>query len=56
MEMIATNNDDAELWFVIGNIYAEQRQFTDAESAFDSSLSISPEDIRVITRKEPHAL
>ncbi|HHV36491.1 MAG TPA: tetratricopeptide repeat protein [Candidatus Cloacimonetes bacterium] len=51
MEMIATNNDDAELWFVIGNIYAEQRQFTDAESAFDSSLSISPEDIRVITRK-----
>lgn len=51
MEMIAANNEDAELWFVIGNLYAEQRNYNKAEASFDASLRIAPEDIRVVTRK-----
>lgn len=51
MEQIATNNNDPELWLVIGNLYADERDFTNAEHAFDAALAIDPDEIRTVTRK-----
>lgn len=51
MEKIATNNSDSELWLVIGNLYAERKDYTNAERSFDAALALDPDDIKIVTRK-----
>jgi tetratricopeptide (TPR) repeat protein len=50
MEKIAGINNDAELWLAIGNLYAEANKLEKAQSAFESSLAIDPENALVKAR------
>jgi len=50
MERIADMNDDAELWLVIGNLYAEAKQMDNAKASFENALEIDEDNSLVMTR------
>ncbi len=50
MEKIANMNDDAELWLVIGNLYAEAGELAKAEVAMKNALQLEEDNNMVKTR------
>jgi tetratricopeptide (TPR) repeat protein len=50
MERIASQNEDAELWLAIGNLYAEAEQMNKARESFENALEIDEDNPLVKTR------
>jgi len=50
MEKIAATKDDADLWLVIGNLYAEEQDYESAENALNNALSLNDDNPRVKVR------
>nr|MDK2850542.1 hypothetical protein [Candidatus Cloacimonadota bacterium] len=50
MERIAEQNEDAELWLAIGNLYAEAGQMDKARESFENALELDEENPLVKTR------